>query len=133
MKMKLCEFLEWEENVVYEVDGILYKIEENSLYEYREEVSFPKWIISTFILNNDNITKFQNAKILNYEKLYYFYSEELGEESYISVENFKEKNEKIKFSPLLQTKLTKSIFTEKECNYLKEKYCIVNCCKMMEL
>lgn len=131
--MKLSEFLGWNENVVYEVEESLYKIEENSLYEYRQELEFPRWIMSTFILSNDNITKFQNTKISNYEKLYYFYSEELGEKAYISIENFKKENEKIKLSVTIRTKLTKSIFTEEECNYLKEKYCIVNCFKMIEL
>lgn len=131
--MKLKEFLGWKEDKCYEVDGILYKVEENSLYEYKNELVCPRWIISSFILSNDNIIKFQNAKITNYQKLYYLYTEELTEKSYISVENFKEKNEKIKFSPTIQTKLSKSIFTEDECNYLKEKYCIIKCCKMKEL
>lgn len=131
--MKLSEFLGWNENVVYEVEESLYKIEENSLYEYRQELEFPRWIMSTFILSNDNITKFQNTKISNYEKLYYFYSEELEKKAYISIENFKKENEKIKLSVTIRTKLTKSIFTEEECNYLKEKYCIVNGFKMIEL
>lgn len=124
---KLCSVLGWKENTEYIVDNRRYKISDNILY-YKDPM-FNVWQENKGQLSK--FDKFFNAKEIS--ENYHLYNEELGDYGYLNVVDFKNDEEKILFDGNKKIFGIRNIFTEEECNYLKNKYKSAILCEMEEI
>lgn len=123
----LCVILGWKENTEYIVDNRRYKISNNILY-YKDPM-FNVWQENKGQLSK--FDKFFNAKEIS--ENYHLYNEELGDYGYLNVVDFKNDEEKILFDGNKKIFGIRNIFTEEECNYLKNKYKSANLCEMIDV
>ena len=124
---KLCSVLGWKENTEYIVDNRRYKISNNILY-YKDPM-FNVWQENKGQLSK--FDKFFNAKEIS--ENYHLYNEELGDYGYLNVVDFKDDEEKILFDGNKKIFGIRNIFTEDECNYLKNKYKSANLCERIDV
>lgn len=120
----LCEALGWKENKVYTINDKEYQIVDDCLYVYQDPLSM--W--SKAKLQLDDFRNFEKA-----EKLYCFHIEDLGSYGYLSVSDFKSEYEQLFYDCRKQVFGIKINFTEKECEYLKNKYESLSVCEMIHV
>lgn len=126
---KLCSVLGWKENTEYIIDNRRYKISDNILYYKDPMLNVCVWQENKGQLSK--LDKFLNAKEIS--ENYHLYNEELGDYGYLNVVNFKNDEEKILFDGNKKIFGIRNIFTEEECNYLKNKYKSADLCERIDV
>lgn len=125
----LCDMLGWKENTEYIVGNRRYKISDNILYYKDPMLNVCVWQENKGQLSK--LDKFLNAKEIS--ENYHLYNEELGDYGYLNVVNFKNDEEKILFDGNKKIFGIRNIFTEEECNYLKNKYKSADLCERIDV